>query len=115
MGSIAALINSSHGAVPAAISGGKQAVYTFFFGGLIVQLCTRLASREGPRAQVLAIATAIPFLITVALISVVHSLRGTPEPIFTIAAVGMLGFPSFAIWAKRTRDEIETVAVSNGD
>jgi hypothetical protein len=114
MGSLAALINSSHGALPAAIAGGKQALYTFFFGGLIVQLCTRLASRPGPRAPVLAIAIAVPFLITVALITVVHSLRGTPEPLLTIGVVVMLGLPSFMILARRARAGSEQASATTG-
>ena len=50
MGSLVALINVSHGPVAAATSAGKQAVYTFFFGGLIMQVCARLAARSGLEA-----------------------------------------------------------------
>lgn len=55
-------------------------------------------------------AIAIPFLITVVLISIVHTLRGTPEPLLTIGAVVMLGFPSFVSLARRARDGIEHAA-----
>jgi len=37
MGTLVALVNAPHGALPAATSAGKQALYTFFFGGFIVQ------------------------------------------------------------------------------
>ncbi len=114
MGSFAALVNSAHGVVPAATAGGKQAVYTFFFAGTIMQLCTRLASRPGRREPVIAVAVAIPFLVTVVLISIVHFLRGTPEPLLTVGVVATIGFPSFLIWARRTRDGLESAADSPG-
>jgi len=107
MGSLVAVINASHGLLPAALSAGKQAVYTFFFGGLIVQLCTWLASRPGGRARVLAGAIAVPSVITIVLIYLVHSLRGTPEPLLSTAAVAGIGVPSFVLWARKRRGENE--------
>ncbi|MAE97230.1 MAG: hypothetical protein CL910_21475 [Deltaproteobacteria bacterium] len=107
MGSLVAAINVSHGATAAATSAGKQAVYTFFFGGLIVQVCSRLASREGGRLAVVGTAIAVPSLITIVLIYLVHSLRGTPEPLLSTAGVATLAIPSFSVWAWRIRASAE--------
>jgi hypothetical protein len=114
MGSVAALINAVHGGFAAAVAGGKQALYTFFFAGLIMQLCTRLASRPGPRRRVLAEAIGIPFAVTFGLISLVHGLRGTAEPVLTIGAVLLMGLPSFTLWAIKTRDGVESAADDAG-
>ncbi len=107
MGSLVALINGSHGAVAAATSAGKQAIYTFFFGGLIMQVCARLAARPGARGPVLATAVVVPSVVTIALIYLVHSLRGTPEPILSTAAVACIAVPSFVLWARRIRGALD--------
>lgn len=110
MGSLVALVNAPHGAGAAATSAAKQAVYTFFFGGFIVQLCHSLASRPGPRAGVLAVAIVLPSIITAVLIVLVHGLRGTPEPMLSTAVVLAIGAPSFVILALRKRRELEGAA-----
>ena len=46
MGSLVALINASHGALATATAAGKQAVYTFFFAGLITQFCACFLSNR---------------------------------------------------------------------
>ena len=107
MGSMVAAINLSHGPTAAAISAGKQAVYTFFFGGLIMQFCAWLAARRGARLRVVGVAIAVPSLITLVLIYLVHSLRGTPEPLLSTAGVATLAIPSFSLWAWRTRAGFE--------
>ncbi len=105
MSSIVALVNSPHGASAMATSGAKQFVYTFFFAGLIMRFCTWLAERPGPRARIVATAIVVPSLITVVLIYFVHSLRGTPSPIASTAAVATIAIPSFTMWSFRTRRE----------
>ena len=111
MGTLVAAINASYGAQPAAIAAGKQAIYTFFFGGLIVQFCAWLSARPGARAKVLGVAIAVPSVITVVLIYFVHTLRGTPEPILSTLGVATIAIPSFVLWARRTRAETEAAWV----
>jgi len=103
MGSLVALINASHGLTAVATSAGKQAVYTFFFGGLIMQFCARLAARPGPRGPVLAMAIGLPSVVTICLIYLVHNLRGTPEPLLSTAAVACIAVPSFVAWSRKVR------------
>lgn len=103
MGSIVWWINASHGALPATTAASKQAAYTFFMGGVIMRLATRLAERNGPRWLVVALATLIPTAVTVGATFFVHSLKGTPEPLASTVPVALLSPPVFAGWAVKTR------------
>ena len=97
------LVNIEHGVLGATTAALKQAFYTFAFGGLSRQLCTRLAQRPGERAAVLAVAIGVPSLITIAAVFVLHNLRGTPEPLLSTLPAGILGPVSYVVWAARTR------------
>ncbi|MEO0604970.1 MAG: hypothetical protein AAF211_26300 [Myxococcota bacterium] len=44
MGSLVFTVNAAHGAGPALVAATKQATYTFFFAGLVMRLCERLAT-----------------------------------------------------------------------
>ena len=105
MGSMVAAINFSHGPTAAAISAGKQAVYTFFFGGLIMQFCAWLAARGGARFRVVGVAIVVPSIITIVLIYLVHSLRGTPEPLLSTVPVAIASPLGFTFWSRRVRRE----------
>jgi hypothetical protein len=95
-------LNASHGVWPAATAALKQAAYTFLFGGLIVRLCKSLATRRRVAARLrMALATAIPSVITIVLVYAVHSLEGTPEPLLSTVPAAVLGPPSFAVFARR--------------
>ena len=103
MAAIVFWVNAGHGALGATTAALKQWVYTFFMGGFIVQLCARLALRPGVRAAAIALAVAIPTLVTVGATFFVHSLRGTPRPVASTVPVALVSPPSFAFWAVRTR------------
>ncbi len=105
LGTIVWCINLAHGpwaALPAAL---KQASYTFFVAGFIVRLCEVLALRYQPHIPALLLATLIPSCIAVGLTFLVHSLRGTPEPLFSTLPTLLLAPPSFAVWAWRCRKQ----------
>ena len=97
------IVNIEHGVFGASTAALKQAAYSFAFGGLILQLCTRLAQRPGEPARVLAVAIGGPALITIAAVFVLHNLRGTPELLLSTLPAGILGPISYAVWAARTR------------
>jgi len=94
-------INASHGVWPATTAALKQAAYTFLFGGLIMRLCGALAEREGSAQLRIATATAIPSLITIALVYAVHSAKGTPEPLLSTLPAAVLAPLAFAAFARR--------------
>jgi hypothetical protein len=95
--------NAAHGPLPAAVAGGKQAAYTFLFGGLVTRLCVALAEREGTRARRMTAAILVPSAITIAAVFAVHSVRGTPEPLLSTLPTVLLGPPSFAVFAWRAQ------------
>jgi hypothetical protein len=83
-GAIVAWVNSEHGFLPALTAALKQALYAFFATGLILQFSRWLATRPVQRFLALAMAVVIPLLITISLLLVVHSLKGTPEPFYSV-------------------------------
>ena len=103
MGSAVAWINLDHGLLPASVAGIKQAVYTFFFGGAVLRLCTQIASMRGADAVAVVAAVALPSLLTTTAIFFVHNLRGTPEPLLSCLPVVVTSPPGFALWAWRAR------------
>jgi hypothetical protein len=103
LASIVFCINYSHGIGGASTAGAKQFVYTFFMGATIMRICTRLALRPGPDLPNLLVAIVVPTCVTVGATFLVHSLRGTPEPVLSTIPVALLSPPSFTFWARRTR------------
>lgn len=96
------LINASHGLAPATTAAVKQFAYTFCMGGLMMRLCTRLALQPGGARCVLPVAIGSCSLLTVGATLLVHSLRGTPEPLLSTLPSALLAPPSFAVWAWKT-------------
>ncbi len=107
MGSAVWIVNISHGPLGATTAALKQATYTLFFAGLIMKACERLASRDGdPRAS-LAMSVTIPSVMAIGFTYLVHSLRGTPEPLFSTIPTMVLAPPSFFWWGRRTQAGIK--------
>lgn len=103
LASIVWFINASHGYVGATTAALKQFAYTFFMGALIMRLCTRLALTQGSKARALWLAIAVPSAVTIGATFVVHSVRGTPEPLLSTLPVAFLSPPAFTVWARRVR------------
>lgn len=76
----------------------KQGIYTFFFGGLIMKLCTIIALRWNPAFLGIFFSMVIPSCIAVGLTYGVHSLRGTPLPMESTLPTLVFVFPSTLIW-----------------
>jgi len=107
MGVIVGLINSGHGLLPALTAAAKQAGYTFFVAGLIMQHCRWLAARKLAPAQAIALATLLPTIITVALVYTLHSFKGTPEPFWSTVPVAILGLVSFFLMSRNLVSEAQ--------
>ncbi|MBW2418598.1 MAG: hypothetical protein JRH19_08630 [Deltaproteobacteria bacterium] len=103
LASIVFCINYSHGLEGASSAAAKQFVYTFFMGATIMRICTSLSLRPGSDLPVLLVAILVPTAVTVGATFLVHSLRGTPEPILSTIPVALISPPSFTFWARRTR------------
>lgn len=82
-GAFVAWINIDHGLLPAATATLKQCLYAFVATGLILQFSRWLATRPLPRPLAIITAIGVPLLLTAGLLYGVHSLKGTPEPLFS--------------------------------
>ena len=102
-----------HGNLPATIAALKQGAYTFLMGGLIMKLCENLAIKYNNRSLSLILAVTIPVIVTTLATFLVHSLRGTPEPINSTIPTVIFGAPSFTVWAIRKRKKLGSLKDGN--
>jgi len=103
LGIVVYAINFSHGALAALPAALKQAAYTFFVAGFILRLCEILANHTEPGIFALPLAVLIPSTIAIGLTYLMHSLKGTPEPFYSTVPTILMAFPSFYVWAIRSR------------
>lgn len=107
MGTIVFFINLSHGWILATTAGVKQGIYTFFFGGVIVKLLEYTLLKTSGKSYSIFISVVFVSLITTFLVFLLHSMKGTPEPIQSTAATIILGPPGFLFLAFRFKKEQE--------
>ena len=105
MGIIVAWINLGHGGDAAISSGIRQAIYTFVVAGLSAQLCRNLINSSIHKTAAIVKAVLIPTILTVTLVYIMHSTRGTPEPFYSSIPVAILSLVSFSIIALHTLRE----------
>ncbi len=113
LGSIVLYINLDHGLEKALVAAAKQATYTFFAGGYMVRLNERLALALQPAVLGVAAGVLGAGGLACSLTFLVHSMRGTPEPLnstMPTLILGTLGFAFLGIRARRARalEEAET-------
>lgn len=83
-GTLVGWINSDHGAMPALTAAVKQGSYAFVATGLIMQWCRWLHRRPVHRVLAIGLALTLPLLATISLLYLLHSLKGTPEPLLSV-------------------------------
>ena len=106
LGAIVFGLNRSHGASLAATAALKQATYTFFVAGFIVKNNERLALKLATPAGSLLLASSVSTCLAVGLTFLVHSLKGTPEPILSTLPTALMGPPGFLVLAWRARRQV---------
>ena len=113
LGSIVFFINYDHGIGNGLIAASKQFFYTFLIGGFITRLCENIASSI--KKDLIAIITAvlIPSLIAVFLTYILHSIKGTPEPLNSTIPTMILAPPGFMWWAVKKRKQLGLAQKSN--
>jgi predicted PurR-regulated permease PerM len=75
------VINYPHGVPMALVAAVKQAIYTFFAAGFITRNSERLAVKLNNRWLSLLLSIIVSTCIAVGLTYLVHSLRGTAQPL----------------------------------
>lgn len=106
LGSIVFYINMDHGLQSALVAASKQATYTFFAGGYMVRLNERLALALEPAALGVGAGMFGAGGLASGLTFLVHSARGTPEPLNSTLPTLILatfGFAFLGIRARRAR------------
>jgi hypothetical protein len=103
LGAVVYWINHEHGPALATTAALKQATYTFFVGGFIVKNNIKLALRWSQPAMAISIAVMVSTLLAVGLTFLVHSLKGTPEPLLSTLPTALIGPPGFAVIAWHAR------------
>ena len=101
MATLVGLVNSGYGMAPALTAAAKQAAYTFFVAGFIMQWCRWLALRNLAPVHAVTLATLLPTLITVVLVYNLHSFKGTPEPFWSTVPVVVLCLVSFFLVSRQ--------------
>jgi len=74
-------INFNHGTSEALVAALKQGVYTFAAGGTMMRISENLSMKFNNRVFSISLAVIIPTLMAVLFTYVVHSAKGTPEPL----------------------------------
>ena len=113
LGSIVFFINYDHGIGNGLIAASKQFFYTFFIGGFITRLCENLASSVEKKLIAIITAVLIPSLIAVFLTYILHSIKGTPEPLNSTIPTMILAPPGFMWWTIKKRKQLKLAQKSN--
>jgi hypothetical protein len=103
------LINLEHGAIAALPAALKQAAYTYFVAGFVVRLCENIAVRIENRRLALFLAVLVPSTIALGLTLLVHTLKGTPEPLRSVLPTLLTAPPAFFWWGRRNRAQRDGV------
>lgn len=112
LGTIVFFINFDHGIVNGLIAASKQALYTFFVGGFITRLCENIATIKNSFYAIF-LAVLIPSIIAVTLTYIVHSIKGTPEPLNSTIPTMILAPLGFLWWSTRKRKQLNRTHTSN--
>jgi hypothetical protein len=98
MGTIVWFVNLDHGALPALVAALKQAAYTFFVAGFFIRLLEYQVITIRKKSLAIAVAVITTSLLTIFLVYIVHSLRGTPKPFYsTLVTIILAPFGYFGL------------------
>jgi len=104
MGLIVGAINFGHGWWPAATAAMKQAAYTFLFGGMMIKLLYIIVMAVPGKIKALILAVSAVSVVTITLVYLVHSLKGTPMPFASTLPTVILAPPGFLFLALKKKN-----------
>ena len=105
MGTVVFFINWDHGIDLGLIAASKQALYTFLAGGVMMRMTENFASRFSNAFVAIFLAVLVPTIIAVTLTYILHSLKGTPEPLNSTIPTIILAPFGFLWWALMKRKQ----------
>ena len=103
MGTVVWFINADHGFWPAMVAALKQAGYTFLVAGLFIRFLQFLVTYIDNKVVAIAVSVLATSLLTISLVFIVHSIKGTPKPFYSTLATIILAPLSYLGLAIRTR------------
>ena len=103
MGVIVFFINIRYGAWAATTAALKQAAYTFLFGGVIIRLLYGMVQYIPGKVMGLVIPVVVSSVVTISLVYLVHSMKGTPLPVQSTLPTVFLAPPGFFFLALRKK------------
>ena len=109
MGTIVFFINWDHGIDMGLLAASKQALYTFLAGGTMMRITENIASYFSNAFTAVFLAVVAPTIIAVTLTYLVHSIKGTPEPINSTIPTVLLAPWGFLWWALRKRKQLNAI------
>lgn len=115
MGIIVGIINSDHGYISALTAASKQAAYTFFFGGTLIKMLYTLRMKIKPRFPAVLISTLVISSLTIVLVYLIHSMKGTPKPFASTLPTIFMAPPGFFVLAWRKKNKIQANVVSEAN
>ena len=92
-------VNLDHGAFAALIACLTQLCYTLFFGGLFLKMAENIAVAQSSRFESVLFGALIPMSITALLTFWLHTMKGTPEPLYSTVPTMFFAAISFGIWS----------------
>ena len=107
MGTIVFFINWDHGIGLGLIAATKQASYTFLAGGIMMRITENIAAYFTSNFVAIFLAVLTPTIIAVTLTYLLHSLKGTPEPLNSTIPTMILAPWGFLWWAARKRRQLK--------
>lgn len=103
MGAIVWIINMDFGWWPATTAALKQAAYTFLFGGILIKILDTITMKIKNRIVAITVATLLVSGLTIILVYLVHSMKGTPRPLESTLPTIIMAPPGFLSLAIRKR------------
>jgi ABC-type dipeptide/oligopeptide/nickel transport system permease subunit len=110
MGTIVFFINWDYGLLAGLVAALKQGVYTFLAGGIMMRMTENIASRFSTDIVAILLAVLIPTTIAITLTYILHSLKGTPEPLNSTIPTIILAPFGFLWWALKKRKQMKSIA-----
>jgi hypothetical protein len=108
MGSVVYYINIDHGPFLASIAALKQGAYTFFIGGIILKILELIVTGINNKFWAYICSVVAATIITVGLVYLVHSMKGTPKP-FESTVPTILLAPFGYIYVARMKRNNKTI------
>ena len=108
MGSVVYYINIDHGPFLASIAALKQGAYTFFIGGIILKILELIVTGINNKYLAYICSVVAATIITVGLVYLVHSMKGTPKP-FESTVPTILLAPLGYIYVARMKRNNKTI------